>query len=64
MTTQNSKTSNEPYRELKESRGSELNVNEQNPGRYNGNFEDNVDRSIELSSIVVIPDGMSLQLYF
>ncbi|XP_043667471.1 synaptic vesicle 2-related protein [Vespula pensylvanica] len=56
MTTQSSKTSNEPYRELKESRGSELNGNEQNAGRYNGTFEDNVDRSIELSSIVVIPD--------
>ncbi|KAK2585179.1 hypothetical protein KPH14_008677 [Odynerus spinipes] len=56
MTTQNNQKSNEPYRELKELHGSELNVKEQSAARYNGTFEDNVDRSIELSSIVVIPD--------
>lgn len=52
-----SQTSNEPYRELGELRGSELNVNSENVSRCNRNFGNCVERSLELSSVVVIPDG-------
>ncbi|OAD62967.1 Synaptic vesicle 2-related protein [Eufriesea mexicana] len=51
-----SQTSNEPYRELGELRGSELNVNSENVSRCNRNFGNCVERSLELSSVVVIPD--------
>lgn len=59
MTTQINTKSNESYNELKELHGSELNVSERNAARYNSTFEDNIDRTIEPSSIVVIPDGMN-----
>lgn len=56
MTMSNSsQISNEPYRELEELRGSELNINSENVSRCNRNFENCV--ALELSSVVVIPDG-------
>lgn len=48
---------NKPYREL-ELHGSELNVNPERSSRCSRNFGNNVERSLELSSIVVIPDGI------
>lgn len=50
---------NEPYQELKEFNGADLNVTAQSTSRQNANFENPTERSMELSSIVVIPDGMS-----
>lgn len=52
-----SQVSDEPYHELGELRGSELNVNSENVSRCNRNFRNCVERSLELSSVVVIPDG-------
>lgn len=52
-----SQMSNEPYRELGELRGSELNVNSGNVSRCSRNFGNCIERSLELSSVVVIPDG-------
>lgn len=53
MTMSNSsQISNEPYRELEELRGSELNINSENVSRCNRNCV-----ALELSSVVVIPDG-------
>lgn len=51
-----SQKSNEPYREL-ELCGSELNVNAESTSRCNRNFGNSVECSMELSSVVVIPDG-------
>lgn len=54
-----SQVSNEPYHELGELRGSELNINSENVSRCsNRNFRNCVERSLELSSVVVIPDGI------
>ncbi|XP_003699409.1 synaptic vesicle 2-related protein isoform X1 [Megachile rotundata] len=50
-----SQTSNEPYRELGELHGSELNINSESISRCNRNFGNCVEHSMELSS-VVIPD--------
>ena len=50
--------SNEPYRELEELRGSELNANPESTSRCDRNFGSSVERSMELSSVVVIPDGI------
>lgn len=52
-----SEMSNEPYHELGELRGSELNVNSGNASRCNRNFGNCSERSLELSSVAVIPDG-------
>ena len=51
-----SRTSNEPYRELGELHGSELNINSESISRCSRNFGNSVEHSMELSS-VVIPDG-------
>lgn len=46
----------EPYQELEESRGAELNnAAPSSPGINSCDY--NVDRSMELASIAVIPDG-------
>lgn len=50
--------SNEPYRQLDELQGAELNVCAQSTSNYHINFENGTERSMELSSVVVIPDGM------
>lgn len=58
MTMSNSsQISNEPYRELEELRGSELNINSENVSRCNRNFAIENCVALELSSVVVIPDG-------
>ncbi|XP_029161746.1 synaptic vesicle 2-related protein-like isoform X2 [Nylanderia fulva] len=50
------KKSNEPYRQLDELQGSELNVGAQSTSSSHTNFENGTERSMELSSVVVIPD--------
>lgn len=55
MSNQSSLKSNEPYRELEEVRGSDLNT--EGTSRCNRSFVNGIDRSMELSSVVVIPDG-------
>lgn len=50
------KKSNEPYRQLDELQGSELNVCAQSTSSCYTNFENGTERSMELSSVVVIPD--------
>lgn len=50
--------SNEPYRELEESHGAELNVCAQSTSSCQTSLENGTERSMELSSVVVIPDGM------
>ncbi|XP_066597777.1 synaptic vesicle 2-related protein isoform X2 [Prorops nasuta] len=48
--------SSEPYQELDEFRGSELNVNTRTSIGNNTGFDNSIDRSLELSSVVVVPD--------
>jgi len=54
------KKSNEPYHQLEELYGAELNHSAQSTSNYNYHmsFENDTERSLELSSVVVIPDGM------
>lgn len=52
------KKSNEPYHQLEELHGAELNVSAQSTSNYHMSFENGTERSMELSSVVVIPDGM------
>jgi len=49
--------SNEPYRQLEESRGAELNVCARSMSSCHSSLENGTERSMELSSVVVIPDG-------
>jgi len=51
------KKSNEPYRQLEESHGAELNVGAQSTSSCHMSLENDTERSMELSSVVVIPDG-------
>ncbi|KAH0946045.1 hypothetical protein HN011_000656 [Eciton burchellii] len=48
--------SNEPYRQLEESRGAELNVCARSMSSCHSSLENGTERSMELSSVVVIPD--------
>ncbi|KYQ59877.1 Synaptic vesicle 2-related protein [Trachymyrmex zeteki] len=50
------KKSNEPYRQLEESHGAELNVGAQSTSSCPTSLENATDGSMELSSVVVIPD--------
>lgn len=52
------KKSNERYRQLEEIQGAELNVCAQTTSSCHTSFENGTERSMELSSVVVIPDGM------
>lgn len=53
------KKSNERYRQLEELQGAELNICAQSTSSCHTSFEnDRTERSMELSSVVVIPDGM------
>lgn len=56
------KKSNEPYRQLEESQGAELNVCAQSTSNCHTSFENGTERSMELSSVVVIPDGTLYQV--
>ena len=51
------KKSNEPYRQLEESHGAEVNVGVQNTSSCPTSLNA-IEGSMELSSVVVIPDGM------
>ncbi|KAM0733486.1 Synaptic vesicle 2-related protein [Formica fusca] len=50
------KKSNERYRQLEEIQGAELNVCAQTTSSCHTSFENGTERSMELSSVVVIPD--------
>lgn len=50
------KQSSEPYRQLEESHGAELNVGAQGTSSCHTSLENGAERSMELSSVVVIPD--------
>ena len=54
--------SSEPYQELDEIRGSELN-SAMNSARNSISSDFGLDRSLELTSVSVVPDGLS-NLYF
>jgi len=56
------KKSNEPYRQLEESHGAELNVGAQSTSSCPTSLENTIEGSMELSSVVVIPDGMLYQI--
>ncbi|XP_012225454.1 synaptic vesicle 2-related protein isoform X1 [Linepithema humile] len=50
------KKSNEPYHQLEELHGADLNVSAQSTSNLHMSFENGTERSMELSSVVVIPD--------
>lgn len=60
MSANPDKKSNEPYRQLEELQGAELNFCDQSTSSCQTNFENATERSMELSSVVVIPDEKDL----
>lgn len=55
------KKCNELYRQLEESHGAELNIGAQRTSSCHTSLENATERSMELSSVVVIPDGTLCQ---
>lgn len=58
MTNLRTQKSSEPYQELDEVRGAEL--NNVSSAVRNNQYDLGLDRSLELTSVAVVPDGMKI----